>query len=272
MSVFFHVMAEATKEIIEEVSRDQAVQSYIMDKIADAPYWKTPFGKLNLDAIGLTSHSLMLIFASLLLILVFVRLYKKDTLVPRGLTNLLEVLVIFVRDQIAIANLGEKDGRKLAPIFLSLFFFILVLNLMGLMPIFAGATGNVNVTAGLALITLSVMIGGAIMKNGVHGFLHAFIPHGVPWPVMIILVPIEFLGMFIKSFALTMRLFANMMAGSIVLYSIIGLSVIFGLAGTPSVLLGAGIYILKVFVAFLQAYVFTLLSALFINQIHHPAH
>jgi len=265
-------MATVEEIIAEDVNRAELVQDYIMTKIADAPYWKTPFGKIPLDGLGITSHTLMLWIAAGLLLLVFVLLYRKGSGAPRGFTNLLEVLVLFVRDQIAVANLGEKDGRKLAPIFLSLFFFILFLNLMGLVPLFSGATGNVNVTAGLALITLSVMIGGAIIKNGFMGFLHAFIPHGVPWPVMIILVPIEFLGMFIKAFALTMRLFANMMAGSIVLYSIIGLSVIFGLAGAPSVLLGAGIYLLKIFVAFLQAYVFTLLSALFINQVHHPAH
>lgn len=262
--------AEGT--IVQESDKSSLVQEYIMGKVADAAYWKTPFGKVSLDFINLTSHGLMLIFAALFLIFLFGRLYRKNDLIPRGLTNLLEVLILFVRDQIAIANLGEKDGRKLAPIFLSLFFFILVLNLMGLIPVFSGATGNVNVTAGLALVTLSVMVGGAIYKNGLSGFAHAFIPHGVPWPVLILLVPIEFLGIFIKSFALTMRLFANMLAGSIVVYSIIGLTVIFGMAGTPSILLGVAIYLLKVFVAFLQAYVFTLLSALFINQVHHPAH
>jgi F-type H+-transporting ATPase subunit a len=250
----------------------QIVQEYIMYKIADAPYWKTPFGKVYLDQFNLTSHGLMLMIAAALLVLVFGVLYRKKDPVPRGFTNLLEVLVLFVRDQISVANLGEKDGRKLAPLFLSLFFFILFLNLMGLVPLFTGATANINVTAGLALITLTVMIGGAIYKNGFMGFIHAFIPHGVPWPVMILLIPIEFMGMFIKAFALTMRLFANMLAGSIVVYSIIGLVLIFGITGAPAILLGAAIYALKIFVAFLQAFVFTLLSALFINQIHHPAH
>lgn len=262
----------ATETTAQGVDKAQQVQDYILYKVQDSPYWKTPFGNLPLDQVHLTSHSLMLILASLFMVLVFGVLYRKKDMVPRGLTNLLEVLVLFVRDQISVANLGEKDGRKMAPLFLSLFFFILFLNLMGLIPIFSGATANVNVTAGLALITLSVMIGGAIYKNGLKGFLGAFIPHGVPWPVMLLLVPIEFMGMFIKAFALTMRLFANMLAGSIVVYSIIGLVVIFGIAGTPSILMAVAIYALKVFVAFLQAFVFTLLSALFINQIHHPAH
>ncbi len=266
-------MAGTTENMASNgVDKAQIVQDYIMYKVADHPYWKTPFGKLYLDQFNLTSHGLMLILASLFMVIVFGLLYRKKDPVPRGLTNLLEILVLFVRDKIAIANMGEEDGRKMTPLFLSLFFFILFLNLMGLIPLFTNATGNINVTAGLALITLSVMVGGAIYKNGVMGFIHAFVPHGVPWPVMILLVPIEFLGMFIKAFALTMRLFANMLAGSIVVYSIIGLVIIFGAAGTPSILLGVAIYILKVFVAFLQAFVFTLLSALFINQIHHPAH
>lgn len=265
-------MADVVTNLSESVDRKQLVQDYIMYKVADKPYWKTPFGEVPLESLSLTSHGLMLIFASLILILVFGLAYRKKAVVPSGFTHMLEVLVLFVRDKIAIANMGEEDGRKMAPLLLSLFFFVLVLNLMGLIPIFTNATGNVNVTAGLALVTLSVMIGGAIYKNGVKGFVGAFVPHGVPWPVMILLVPIEFLGMFIKAFALTMRLFANMLAGSIVVYSIIGLVVIFGAAGAPSLLLGVAIYLLKVFVAFLQAFVFTLLSALFINQIHHPAH
>lgn len=265
-------MAETVEQTVESVDKAKLVQDYIMYKLADSEYWKTPFGKLYLENLNITAHGLMLFIAAALLILIFGVLYRKKDLVPSGFTNMLEVLVLFVRDKIAIANMGEEDGRKMTPILLTLFFFILVLNLMGLIPIFKNATANINVTAGLALITLTIMIGGAIYKNGIKGFIGAFIPHGVPWPVMILLVPIEFAGMFIKTFALTMRLFANMLAGSIVVYSIIGLVIIFGIAGAPSLLLGIAIYILKIFVSFLQAFVFTLLSALFINQIHHPAH
>ena len=186
--------------------------------------------------------------------------------------NLLEVLVLFVRDNIAIANLGEKDGRKMAPLLCTFFFFILTLNLMGLIPLFATATANINVTAALATTTLAVMIGGAIYKNGPVGFLHAFIPHGVPWPVLILLTPIEIMGMFIKTFSLTIRLFANMFAGHVVIYTLIGLVVMFGPFAFASIGLAVGIYVLKIVVALLQAYVFTLLSAMFIAQIHHPAH
>jgi len=248
------------------------VQNYIMHHVINADYWSLPFiGKIHLPEF-ITLHGLMLILAGLFLYLIFGVMYRKNDAVPRGFTNLLESMVLFVRNEIAIPNLGDHDGRKLTPLLCSLFFFILMLNLMGLIPLFATATSNVSVTAALALVTLSVMILGAIQKNGVSGFVHAFIPHGVPWPVLILLVPIEFLGMFIKAFALTIRLFANMLAGHIVIYSIVGLVILFGMAGLPSILLALAIYLLEVFVSFLQAFVFTLLSAMFINQIHHPAH
>jgi F-type H+-transporting ATPase subunit a len=207
-----------------------------------------------------------------MLILLFGILYRKNDIVPRGLTNLLEVFVVFIRDQISIACLGEKDGRKMAPLFCSFFFFILGLNLMGLVPIFRAATGNVNVTAALALITLTFMIFGSIYKNGFLGFVKVFIPHGVPWPLLFLLTPIEFMGMFIKAFALTIRLFANMLAGHIVIYALLGLIAIFGWVALPAMALAMGVYFLELFIAFLQAYIFTLLSAMFIGQMVHPEH
>ena len=117
------------------------------------------------------------------------------------------------------------------------------------------------------------MILGAIYKNGIVGFIKAFIPHGVPIPVLVILIPIEFFGMFIKAFALMIRLFANMLAGHIIIFSLLGLIIIVGyVAAIPAVFLALVIYTLEILVAFLQAYIFTLLSAMFISMIHHPAH
>lgn len=242
-----------------------------MHHVTDSHHWALPFVDVHLPP-WLSLHGVMLILGALLLILTFGLAFRRRDPVPSGFANLLEVFVKFVRDNISIANLGEEDGRRLAPLFCSFFFFILTLNLMGLVPVFATATGNVNVTAGLALVTLGFMIFGGIYRNGLGGFLHAFIPHGVPWPVLILLVPIEFMGMFIKAFALTIRLFANMFAGHIVVFALLGLVVIYGAPALPSVALALGIYLLEVFVCFLQAYVFTLLSAMFISQIHHPAH
>jgi F-type H+-transporting ATPase subunit a len=157
--------------------------------------------------------------------------------------------------------------------FCSIFFFILGLNLMGLIPVFATATGNINVTFALALGTLTLMFYAGITRNGVGGFVKSFVPHGIPFPVLLILVPLEFIGMFIKAFALMVRLFANMFAGHVVLFSILGLILMFGtLTAPPAVLMAVAIYMLELFIAFLQAYIFTFLSAIFIGQVMHPEH
>lgn len=242
-----------------------------MHHVQDGSYWALPFLKINLPSF-LSLHGLMLLLCAFFLIGLFGFVAKKGPGAPSGLGNFLEVFVIFIRDAIAVPSLGEADGKKMTPLFCSFFFFILGLNLMGLIPLFATATGNVSVTAALALITLGFMIFGAIYKNGVAGFCKCFVPHGVPWPILILLVPIEFLGLFIKAFALTVRLFANMLAGHIVLYSLMGLVYIFGAVAFPAVGLALGIYFLELFVSFLQAYIFTLLSAMFIGQMYHPAH
>lgn len=261
--------AEATTAASTDVSA--AVMDWVMHHVSDSHHWALPFLSVDLPP-WLSLHGVMLIVGALILVATFGLAFRRREPVPRGLANLLEVFVKFVRDNIAVANLGEEDGRRMTPLFCSFFFFILTLNLMGLVPLFATATGNVNVTGGLALVTLGFMIVGGMVRNGPVGFFQAFVPHGVPWPVLILLVPIEFMGMFIKAFALTIRLFANMFAGHIVVFSLLGLVVIYGAAALPAVGLALGIYLLEVFVSFLQAYIFTLLSAMFIGQIHHPAH
>ena len=245
---------------------------YIKHHIMDSYEWNLPFmHPIQLPEM-LSLHGVMLIIASMIMFLLFVVLYDKKKRVPTGITNLLEVFVLFIRDEIAVNALGKEDGRKMTPLFCTFFFFILILNLMGLVPIFSTATANVNVTAGLALITLSFMIFGAIYKNGITGFLKAFTPSGVPVPVLIILMPIEIVGLFIKTFALTIRLFANMLAGHIVIFSLLGMVVLIGVFALPAVLLALLINLLEIFIAFLQAYIFTLLSAMFIGQMYHPEH
>ena len=245
----------------------------VMHHVQDAKEWHLPFLHIPLPEF-ISLHGIMLVLCSVLLLILFGKLYRKDPRVaPRGLTNFLEMLVLFVRDEISIANLGEKDGRAMAPMFCSMFFFILGLNLMGMIPLFATATGNINVTFALALGTFTLMIYAGITRNGFIGFARSFAPPGVPVPVLFLLVPIEVLGLFVKSFALMVRLFANMFAGHVVLFSIIGLVVMYGaFAAPPAVLMAAAIYFMELFIAFLQAYIFTFLSALFVGQVMHPAH
>ncbi len=252
------------------VDRTAQLQAYIMHHVTDSHEWVLPFLRVPLPGISL--HGLMLLLGSFFLLVVFGVLYRKKDPVPHGLTNALEAFVVFIRDQICIPNLGDHAGRKLTPLFCTFFFFIFTLNLMGMIPLFVPATGNLGVTAALASLILLFMIGGSIYQNGLIGFIKCFAPPGVPWPILIILVPLEFIGMFTKAFALTIRLFANMLAGHIVIFSLLGLMYLFGAVALPALALAAGVYVLELMIAFLQAFIFTLLSSIFVGQLLQPAH
>ncbi len=251
---------------------DFDLNEYIMHHLMDSHQWHLPFlPPIELPSF-LSLHALMVLICSAILIVLFCVLYKKDQHVPSGLTNLLETFVVFVRNEIAVECMGKEEGRKMTPLLCTFFFFILGLNLMGMIPVFSTATANVNVTGGLALVTLCFMTFGAIYKNGFSGFWKAMVPSNVPSFILPVLVPVEFLGLFIKAFALTIRLFANMLAGHIVILSILGLVVLLGYAALPSILFAVFMSLLEILVAFLQAYIFTLLSAIFIGQTCHPNH
>jgi F-type H+-transporting ATPase subunit a len=202
------------------------------------------------------------------------RRYKKgigrDT-APRGLfQNLFETLVVFVRDEIAKPNLGHKYERFM-PYLLTAFFFILTCNLLGLVPFGATATSNLMVTAVLATFTFLLT-----QFNGSRDYwLHILWPPGVPTLVKPIMIPVEIVGIFTKPIALAIRLFANMTAGHLVILSLVGLIFTFrnlfgpaaGAGVSPvSVAFALFIYLLELLVAFIQTYVFTLLSALFIGM------
>ena len=217
-------------------------------------------------------HGLMVILSAALLIALVVLGRRRRSPVPHGLANLLELFVVFIRDHICIEHLGDEDGRRMAPMFCSFFSFILIMNLMGLVPCFVPATSDVSVTGALALITFCFMILGAIYRTGLGGFFKGLAPPGVPWPAMLLVFPAELLGLFIKAFALCIRLFVNELAGHIVLFSLIGLVVAFGFVALPALLMALFIYVLEILIAVLQAYIFTLLSAIFIGQRYHPSH
>ena len=249
-----------------------SLEDYVIHHVQNSNQWHLPFLP-PVDLPGLLSlHGLMLLLCALGLIGIFCGLYKKSQLVPTGLTNFLEMIVVLIRDHVAIAWLGEKDGRKMTPLFCTFFFFILGMNLMGLIPLFTSPTTNINVTGALAFITFSFMFFGAIYKNGFGGFFKALVPPGIPWPLVVLLFPIEFLGVFIKALALMIRLFVNLLAGHIVILSLLGLVIVLGIVALPAVFLAVFIYILEILVAFLQAYIFILLSAIFIGQLYHPQH
>ncbi len=216
---------------------------------------------------SITKHVVFLWFAAAILVITLSLVARKNlkNKVPRGLGNLIEVFVMFVRDEIVIPNMG-KGGLKYLPYLLTNFFFILVMNLLGLFPYGASATGNVSVTAGLAVIAFLMIQVSAIRAQGFGHYL-AHLTGGVHWALWPIMIPIEVLGLFTKPFALCIRLFANMTGGHIVILALIGLIFVFKtIAVAPiSVAFALGIYMLELFVAFLQAYIFTMLTSLFMG-------
>jgi len=220
--------------------------------------------------LSMTKLSAMLVLGTVLLLLVFVLAGRgqRGQLVPQGrLANFLEMMVVFVRNDIAIPNIGKEKGPKYVPYLLSVFFFILTLNLLGLFPWMSSATASVAVTGALAALTFILTQVASIRAAGLWGYLK-HLTGGVPpflWPIMI---PVEILGLFTKPFALTLRLFANMLAGHIVLFCLIGLIFFIGHIAVAAVAvpLGMAIYFLELFVAFLQAFIFTMLSSLYIGM------
>jgi F-type H+-transporting ATPase subunit a len=254
----------------------------IMHHVADTTYFGFP-----------SKHLVFFVLAALLVTLVCrltIRSYQTGG-VPRGFGAAVEAMILFIRDDIAEANIGHGDGRKYTPILCSFFFFILIAALLGLVPLptyengtwgFAGttSTGNIAVTMALALISFVAQQYAGLSKYGVVGHFKNLIPSGLPAWLLPIMVPVEILSMFTKPFALMIRLFANMLAGHMVITTLLLLialmarvATVAGVLMTP-VSLGLALFMmfLEVLVAFIQAYIFTLLTAIFIGMYAHPAH
>ncbi|MEE2659737.1 MAG: F0F1 ATP synthase subunit A [Candidatus Latescibacterota bacterium] len=223
--------------------------------------------------LSITRHVLMMWIASSLLILTMMACFRRPKLVPTGLANFLESIVVFLRDEVVLPVMGE-GGRVYLPFLLTVFFFILYCNLLGLVPYSATATGNISVTAALALISFAVTQGAGIVNNGLIGHFKAMVPSGVPAALLIILIPIEIVGMLAKPFALCIRLFANMIAGHIAIVVFLGLIIMLQSywVAPASVILAAALYLLEIFIGFIQAFIFTLLTALFVSMAVHPDH
>ncbi len=213
---------------------------------------------------SITKGVISIIFTSILMFFLFKGLadsYKKNNLIAKGIGRFFEPIVLYVRDEIAIPNIGEKYYKKYMSYLLTLFFFIWFLNILGLTPLGINVTGNIAVTFCLALITF--IITNLTAKKTY--WKHIFWMPGVPLPMKIALAPIELLGVIIKPFALMIRLYANISAGHIVLMSLISLIFIFRnwIGSSLSFVLAFSISIIEILVAVLQAYIFTVLSALY---------
>jgi F-type H+-transporting ATPase subunit a len=210
---------------------------------------------------------------------------------PGWLTRVFRGWCRWVRDEMVYSVMGKEEGRPWVPFFLFLFFFVTAQNLLGLIPAIAGvpealqpttATGTPYVTGAMAIITLGLMLFFGMKKNGVFGFWKGLLPHGLPVALIPLMVVVELTGLIVKPFALTVRLFANMLAGHLVIASSIGLVYVFTkmfggsalsyVTAVPSVGMAAFIYIIESFVVLLQAYIFTYLSIIFLHGAMHQDH
>ena len=256
---------------------------------------------LFLNTIYISKHIIMLLisaFVTVLMATIATKKYRNNiNAKPTGMAHLYEILMDFINKEIVYPNIGEKYAKTWTPVAMTFFTFILTCNLLGLVPFFefikigggggSTPTGNFSVTVAFAMITFFAIIIAGTKKHGFIGHWKNMVPSGVPAPVLIILIPIEIIGMFVKPFALTMRLGANMTAGHIGMVAIFALPIILGngiadpnnlnygvgfFAGFIAVLLNTGIYALEIIVSLVQAYVFTLLSCVFIGMGIHADH
>lgn len=215
-------------------------------------------------------HVVMMLIAAVLLVIAL-RPASQRTMsrqLPKNRWgHVIEAVVIFLKNDIVVPNLGEERGRRWMPFFLTLFFFLLALNLIGLVPGMATTTANPNFTVAMAALIFFTFNIAGMVHNGPFRYFSGLIPRGVPLPVLLILIPIELIGLLTKAGALAIRLFANMVAGHIIIASLLAIGFILKMVWVQPifVLFALAIDVLELFIAFLQAYVFTMLSALFIG-------
>lgn len=263
----------------------------------ELPYWKSPYfyeielprwapvhvGGVTVD-LSPTKHVVMLLFAAFLCMVTLLTAaaaharHTDRTGVPSGFAGGIEAMVLYLRNEVILPNVGPH-GNAYVPFGLTLFFFILFANLLGLIPYGSTATGNISVTAMLALITFVVVeIAGMRAQGwsylGTIFYWPSDMALGMKLPMTIIMTPVEIVGKITKPFALAIRLFANMTAGHVVLLALISLIFTFKswLVVPAPVVMGVAVSMLEIFVAFLQAFIFTLLSSVFIGQIRESAH
>ncbi|MCK4629150.1 MAG: F0F1 ATP synthase subunit A [Sedimentisphaerales bacterium] len=237
--------------------------------------------------IEFSNHMLMVLVAAILMLVILPLAARRWSMVPCGLSNFFEAICVFIREEVARPVLGDNTDRFIKFLWTT-FFFILFCNLLGMIPtdgIFylisgyrlehlgGAATANIWVTGALAVIAFIMIHISGIRQQGVWGYIRNFIPH-VPWPLMPVMYVLEIIGSLVKPFALAIRLFANMLAGHTVLGAMLGLAFMARsyTIGGVTILGCAAISLLELFVAFLQAYIFTYLTTMFIGAAVHPEH
>jgi F-type H+-transporting ATPase subunit a len=256
----------------EQGGHEETLAEVIMHHIVN-----TPLENPLLQQWGISKAVVMMMIASVVLIVMFALAMRRVRLqgAPSGLTNVLETLVVFIRDEVAAPAMGRTWGARFTPFLCTVFFFVLMCNLLGMLPGSYTATSNLNVTATLALITLALIVILGLFEQGPVKYIkHMAGPPGTPAFIVPLVFVIEVLSLLVKPIALTIRLGANMTAGHIVILVMISFIFVFQsvFMAALSVPLAVAISILELIVAFIQAYVFTLLSSIFIGMSVHADH
>ena len=254
---------------------EQAVTVHHGEVVANGTHYATEgkstfIEKTSFYDFSITKNVFSMFLAVFILLFIFIGMgnfYKKGNMVPKGIYSALEPFILYIRNDIAVENIGEKKADKFLPLLLTIFFFIWINNLMGLIPIFpfsANVTGNIAFTFVLSL-TILVVVNLSANKDY---WMHMLWMPGVPIPMKLVMAPIELIGIITKPFALMMRLFANITAGHVLILSLVSLIFIFNSIGMSVISLPFMLFmnVLELLVAFLQAYIFTLLAALFIGM------
>lgn len=276
--------SDSTHAVIQDTAKQSnGGGDWILHHVMDGNYLDfEPFGTIYLPHlqffgidISITKHVVFLWIVALLLILTFLMVSKnyKKSLIPHGFTNFIETIIVFVRDEIVAPTIG-RGHEKFLPYLLTAFFFILFSNFIGLIPYSSTVTSNIAVTATLAAFTFFATQLGGIIHHGLFGYFKGLIPPGMPIALLPLIVLVEIFGLFTKPFALCIRLFANMTAGHVVILSLIGLIFIMKTWFIAPISVGFAlfIYFLELLVALIQAYIFTMLSSLFIGMAVHQDH
>ena len=302
-----HVEAELQDPHSAVTKEDVGVvwERHMNEEVEDARVWHIPLidplvgeidlpqfspiriGSLSID-LSPTKHVIWLLIAASLCAFVLIWTARRNharhpTRAPSGLANAIEAFVIYLRDEVVMRSVGP-GGERYVPFILTIFFFILFTNLLGLVPFGATATGNISVTAALALLSLVAIEVGGFLHLGPRGYLRTivFVPHGVNIVWQIIITPlmsvIELVSKFARIFALAIRLFANMIAGHFVILAMVGLIFLAGAAASSAkyfvwpapVAMTVAVMLLEIFVAFLQAYIFVMLTSVFIGLVRQP--
>ncbi len=253
---------------------DMILEHILDSRTLDLP----PFGHVQLPVLHLfgydlpiTKHVVMMWVAALILLGVGLAAARVHRMSPGKVGHLIEMVLLFIRDEIAIPNIGEH-GVRFVPYLLTTFLFILLCNLLGLVPYGSTATGNISVTAALAVMAFVMIQAAGIREYGLVKHLRHLVPQGVPLWLSPVMIVVEIFGTLAKPFALCIRLFANMMGGHVVILSLLGLIFILNTATVAAVSVPFALFIdlLELLVAFIQAYIFTMLTSLFIGMSVHP--